>query len=156
VRRLEQRVSKRPDYWAETVVDSLERAAKGDEAAGRPELARSERQHAREVIRRELARIGPDAGALNDLAWFLAKHNLFLPQALQAAERAVALSPREAGILDTLAEVHFRMGHPGQAIALEARVLAMKPRNQVLKDHLARYRNGKQQTRGKTVRGKRR
>jgi hypothetical protein len=150
LRQLEQQESADWGYWAMTVTDSLERAAKRDEAAGQPELARKERQRVGDIMRDEQARKPPSADALNVLAWFCAKHDLFLPEALQAAQRAVALSPNNTNILDTLAELHFRMGHRDQAIAIETRALAMEPMGQDFKDHLARFRIGKQQTRGET------
>src|SRR5207249_1297932 len=113
------------------------------EAAGRPALARKKRLRMDEVLRRELARQPPNAGALNSLAWSCAMYNQELPDALLAAQRAVALSPRDVNNLDTLAEVHFRMGHVDPAIAIETRVLAMNPMMQDFKDHLARYRKRK-------------
>ena len=68
---------------------------------------------------------------------------MFLPEALTAAERAVALSPKETGILDTLAEVHFRMGNAAKAIEVETKALALQPDDNYLKGQIARFKSGK-------------
>ena len=61
-------------------------------------------------------------------------------QILEAAQRAVAFEPENANILDTLAEVHFRLGQVEQAIAVESRALALTPDDAYLKEQLARFR----------------
>ncbi|MFH1143826.1 MAG: DUF1028 domain-containing protein [Candidatus Eisenbacteria bacterium] len=110
-------------------------AAHGDSAG-----ARRERERVGQVMVRALDREIQDAGMLNALAWFAATHDLYLPQAREAARRAVALEPRDANILDTLAEVCFRMGEVEEAIATEARAIEMAPGDDYLKTQLARFR----------------
>jgi tetratricopeptide (TPR) repeat protein len=64
--------------------------------------------------------------AANNLAWIYAEQGSHLSRALEVAERAVELAPRDAGTLDTLGFVHFKRREYTEAIqALEhARVIA--------------------------------
>jgi tetratricopeptide (TPR) repeat protein len=118
--------------------------AKQYEAMGKPELARIERERVGDSLKRALDRQEKDAGMLNGLAWECATHDLFLPQALEAAERAVMLEPRNVDIIDTLAEVHFRMGNADKAIEVETRALQIDANSQYLKDQIERFRKKKQ------------
>src|SRR5687767_1899280 len=93
--------------------------AKEHDATGRPDLARIERERVGESLNRALARGERDASLLNGMAWSLAIHDLYLPDALRAAERAASIEPRDVDILDTLAEVHFRIGNADKAIEVE-------------------------------------
>ena len=63
----------------------------------------------------------------NDLAWLAANLDRDLDKALAHAQRAVELEPQSAGILDTLAEVHFRRGNRAEAVRLAKRCLEMEP-----------------------------
>jgi len=112
------------------------------DAAGRPELAARERERVAEIVRRALARNEGDASMLNGLAWACATHDLFLADALKAADRAAALEPRNVDVLDTLAEVHFRLGNATKAIEVESRASTVDPKSQYLMDQIARFRKG--------------
>jgi len=118
------------------------RYAERYEKAGRKDLARMERERVGEALKRALARGENDASNLNGLAWTCATNDVFLPEALTAAERAVALEPKSSGILDTLAEVHFRMGNAAKAAEVEARALDLEPNDKYLTSQLARFRAG--------------
>ena len=128
---------------AQDLVEAHLRFAESYEKAGRPELARVERERVGEALRRALQRGENDASTLNGLAWITATNNVYLDEALQAAERAVALEPKNTGILDTLAEVHFRRGSTDKAIEVISRALAIAPEEAYLKEQLARFRSGK-------------
>lgn len=110
---------------------------------GRKDLAKTERDRVGEALRRALAGGVNDPSSLNGLAWVCATSDMFLPEALTAAERAVALEPKETGILDTLAEVHFRMGNAAKAIEVETKALALAPSDNYLKEQIARFKSGK-------------
>jgi uncharacterized Ntn-hydrolase superfamily protein len=110
------------------------------EREGRRELAVLERNRVRETIERALARNEKDASMLNGLAWACATRDIFLDEARRAAERAVALEPRNTDILDTLAEVYFRSGDPKRAIEVETRASRIDPKSQYLKDQIERFR----------------
>lgn len=113
------------------------------ESSGRADLARIERERVHQTLVAALARGERDASLLNGLAWSCAEHDLHLPDALRAAERAAALEPRSTDILDTLAEVHFRMGNTARAIDVETRAAAIDPKSVYLRDQIARFKAGK-------------
>lgn len=109
---------------------------------GRHDLAKLEQDRVRETLKRALARNERDASLLNGLAWSCATRGLFLPEALRAAERAAALEPRSADILDTLAEVCYRAGDTARAIEVETRASKIDPKSQYLKDQIERFKRG--------------
>jgi len=111
------------------------------QAAGRADLATRERERVAEILRRALARSERDASMLNGLAWACATHDLYLGDAVKAAERASTIEPRNVDILDTLAEIHFRMGNTTKAIEVESRAATIDPKSQYLKDQIARFRS---------------
>jgi len=120
----------------------MELAAEYD-AAGRADLAARERERVHEILLSALQRSERDASMLNGLAWTCATHGIELADAARAAERAAAIEPRSTDILDTLAEVYYRMGKTKEAIATETRAAAIDPKSQYLKDQIARFKGGK-------------
>jgi len=118
------------------------RYADAYEKAGRKELALMERERVAESLGHALARKDVDASTLNGLAWTCATNNVHLEQALTAAERAAALEPKNAEILDTLAEVHYRSGNVAKAVEVETQALTLSPNDQYLKDQISRFKSG--------------
>jgi uncharacterized Ntn-hydrolase superfamily protein len=112
------------------------------DAAGRPERAKRERERVGETLARALTRGEKDPSVLNGLAWACASNGLFLEEARRAAERAVRAEPRNVDILDTLAEVYFRLGQTKKAIEVETRAAEIDPKSQYLKDQITRFRGG--------------
>ena len=87
-----------------------------------------------------LCRDFPRSGTYhNDLAWLAANLDRDLDKALAHAQLAVELEPQSAGILDTLAEVHFRRGNRNEAVRLAKRCLEMDPDGAHFKKQLARF-----------------
>jgi uncharacterized Ntn-hydrolase superfamily protein len=119
------------------------RYAEAYEKAGRKDLAAMERDRVGQALGRALERTDNDASTLNGLAWVCATNGVHLEEALAAATRAADLEPRSAEILDTLAEVHYRMGQKEQAIEVETRALSLSPDDEYLKGQLARFRSGR-------------
>ena len=113
------------------------------DATGRPDLAVMERERVGESMRRALQRGEKDASLLNGLAWACATHDIYLADAIKAAERAAQLEPRNIDILDTLAEVHFRAGDPAKAIEVESRAAAIDPKSAYLKEQIERFQAGR-------------
>ena len=118
------------------------RYAAAYEKAGRNDAATRERARVGEALGRALSRDEKDASTLNGLAWVCATNDVYLKEALTAAQRAVALEPKNSGILDTLAEVYFRMGDAGKAVETETRALTIEPSDAYLKGQLARFQAG--------------
>jgi Tfp pilus assembly protein PilF len=81
-----------------------------------------------------------DAMNLNNMAWMYCQCDRNLEQALRMSEQAVELIPSSAVYLDTLAEVHFRMGDVGRAIELMRQCVTMDPREDHYRENLNRYR----------------
>jgi tetratricopeptide (TPR) repeat protein len=78
---------------------------------------------------------------MNGFAWFCAKRKFGFDAALPVALKAVELSDRDSGILDTLAELYYAMGDYGNAIKIGEEALSKEPDDQYLKDQLTKYRS---------------
>ena len=111
--------------------------ARGDSAA-----ARRERTFVGDLMYRTLERKVQDAGMLNSLAWFSVINDLYLPQALEAAQRAADLEPENPDILDTLAETYYRMGQAKKAIEVESLAVELAPEDSYLREQIERFRSG--------------
>ncbi|MBD3334994.1 MAG: DUF1028 domain-containing protein [Candidatus Eisenbacteria bacterium] len=130
-------------YEAQGLVQAHLRFADWLESDGRREAARRERERVGQVMVRALETNVRDAGMLNSLAWFAAIHEIYLEDALKAAKRAVRLEPQNTNILDTLAEVYYRLGHRERAIEVESRALQLAPEDEYLEEQLERFRRGR-------------
>jgi hypothetical protein len=75
----------------------------------------------------------------NNLAWLMASCNRELDQALVHATQANQLSPDNTNFIDTLAEVHFRMGQHAKAIELMQTALQLEPDSANLQKQLQRF-----------------
>jgi uncharacterized Ntn-hydrolase superfamily protein len=120
--------------------DAHARIATAYQQAGRRDLAERETRDAVSLIRRALARKPNDPQTLNALAWFLATHDMDLREAERLARRATELAPKDANILDTLAETYFRQGKIQEAIATEEKAIALAPAGEEFRKTLERYR----------------
>jgi tetratricopeptide (TPR) repeat protein len=83
---------------------------------------------------------------LNGLAWLCAECDVRLPQALQWSQEAVGELPQNSAVMDTLAEVNFRMGRADQAVALETQALKWTPGDPFMTRQLQRFRAALQPT----------
>jgi tetratricopeptide (TPR) repeat protein len=66
---------------------------------------------------------------LNNTAWLCARSQRRLDDALDLAQKALALAPSEAAYYDTLAEVHFQRGDRDAAVAAAKKALELAPGN---------------------------
>jgi tetratricopeptide (TPR) repeat protein len=82
----------------------------------------------------------------NALAWVAARCRRQLDQALEHANKAVEISPDNAGFLDTLAEVHFQRGEKDQAIPLMKKCVELEPRTEYFRKQLTRFEAGDPKT----------
>jgi hypothetical protein len=82
------------------------------------------------------------AWAHNSAAWLSACCRRNLDAALAHAEQAVKLAPDNAGHLDTLAEVHFQLGHKDKAVELQKKVIQMEPKKAYFRQQLKRLEAG--------------
>lgn len=118
------------------------RYAEAYEKAGKKALAQIERERVAESLSHALARKDVDASTLNGLAWTCATNGVHLEVARQAAERAVALEPKNAEILDTLAEVHYRSGNAAKAVEVETQALSLAPSDPYIQSQISRFKSG--------------
>ncbi len=115
-----------------------------------PELERlGRKKEAAEVFDRaaaayeKLCRDHPNcAWAHNSAAWLAACCRRNLEKGLAHAEKAVQLAPDSAGHLDTLAEVHFQLGHKDKAVELQKKVIRMEPNKVYFQLQLKRLEAG--------------
>jgi tetratricopeptide (TPR) repeat protein len=78
----------------------------------------------------------------NGAAWLSACCRRNLESAEQHALKAVELAPGNAGILDTLAEVEFQLGHKDKAIAAQKKAVALEPNRAYFRKQLKRIEAG--------------
>ncbi len=117
------------------------RYAKEYRAADREHLAEREMRRVSQILDGALEREETSAGTLNSLAWFLATNNSHLDRALEAARRAASLEPESFEILDTLAEVYFRLGRYDEAVATGTKALTLSRDDEYLKGQIRRFRD---------------
>ncbi|UCF79222.1 MAG: DUF1028 domain-containing protein [Candidatus Eiseniibacteriota bacterium] len=103
------------------------------------EAAALELKRVGETLVSTLERDDVDAGSLNALAWFCATADMYLEESLEAALRAVKLEPENTAILDTLAEVLFRLGRAKEAIEVIDRAIAIDSDDEYLKGQRKRF-----------------
>jgi tetratricopeptide (TPR) repeat protein len=101
--------------WARPLIN------RGNVQAGMAEWRKAERSY-RQALRREPGH----AEAMNNLAWVLLQAGKS-DQALQWAEKAVAVEPGEPTFFDTLADIHLSRGEPAAALASIDMGLALSP-----------------------------
>ncbi len=80
-----------------------------------------------------------NAGFLNDYAWHFAEEGIHLNRALVAAKRAVLLSKNKPGILDTLAEVYYKMGNRKRALETIEKAIIQKPASKYYKGQKEKF-----------------
>jgi tetratricopeptide (TPR) repeat protein len=118
-----------------TAVPELERLGRKKEAAEVFDRAAA--------VYEKLCRDYPNcAWAHNSAAWLSACCRRNLEPALAHAEKAVKLAPGVAGHLDTLAEVHFQLGHKEKAVELQKKVMQMEPNKAYFRLQLKRLEAG--------------
>ncbi len=78
----------------------------------------------------------------NTLAWLCACCRRQLDKGLEHADKAVQLSPGNAGLMDTLAEVHFQRGDKAKAIALMKKCVELEPKSAYFRKQLQRLEAG--------------
>jgi hypothetical protein len=80
------------------------------------------------------------ATRLNGLAWMSARCDQRLKEALEMAGQAVALEPDNAALIDTLAEVNYRLGNPRESARLEALALRLRPEDEFMSGQIQKFR----------------
>jgi len=86
-----------------------------------------------------------DSGAMNSFAWFCASRQVGLDAALPIALKAVEVSERSPGILDTLAELYYARGEYDKAIEIGKEALSSDPEDQYFKDQVEKFQAAKEE-----------
>lgn len=105
----------------------------GDRAIGKSDWQQSA-HYFQEVIKRD----PQNTVGLNNMAWVL-KNAGKLGPALEYAERANTLLPRQPAFMDTLAEIHAAAGRLGKAIDIQKEAVLAGPDMHLHRLHLAKY-----------------
>lgn len=83
---------------------------------------------------------------LNTIAWFCAECDEHLPEAVLWSQQSVSELPQNSAVLDTLAEVNFKLGHADKAVAMETQALKWTPGDPFMTGQLRRFQAGLQPT----------
>ncbi|HKB03882.1 MAG TPA: hypothetical protein VKD90_16790 [Gemmataceae bacterium] len=109
------------------------------ERAGRKKEADEIYAQIKSAFAGAIGEYGSSAELRNGLAWTMVNCARDLDEAQKHAERAVELSPRAAGYIDTLAEIHFRKKDRAKALELMKKCAALEPTNPYFRKQLERF-----------------
>lgn len=80
------------------------------------------------------------ANVLNNVAWNLASRGLRPQEALEMALEAIELMPRDANIMDTVAEAYYANGDYQRAVEWEQRALDLQPDYEFFLQQMEKFR----------------
>lgn len=86
-----------------------------------------------------------DAVMLNSFAWWCFENEVDLDEAYKLALKGASLSTEDkekANILDTAAEIAFKLGKVDEAVEHETEAVRLNPENEAFKETLARFEAG--------------
>ncbi len=131
--------------WAdENLLDARLRSIEGFNRLRKFDVAREELKRIVALLNEELRRKPDDPETLRRIASVLAENEIDRDRALELAKRAATLAPNSPGILSTLAECHYRLGHFDEAIAIASRLVEMAPANDLYWRQLRTYKEAQQ------------
>ena len=141
-------VLKWPERAEEAYVQVLDIEPKNDNEAGiqartHGELGnvyyeRKNYERAEEFYKKALEINPLDDSSLNNLAWIYAIQGIHLREGIRLSQRSLRLRPHTPSYLDTLAELHYRMGNTERAIFIIRQAIALDPDNPEMRAHLHR------------------
>ncbi|MFA6560313.1 MAG: hypothetical protein WCV00_00210 [Verrucomicrobiia bacterium] len=114
------------------LVELLRKRGAAQEAA---ELVKNSSEH----YRARIAEQPDDAEGYNNLAWLLANTETSLDEARKFSQKSLEIQPDTAAYLDTLAEVHLRLGQPVRAVELQKQAIELEPESLDLTDRLKKF-----------------
>ena len=79
---------------------------------------------------------------LNTAAWFATRSMRELDAARQLVSKALAMNPRQAAYLDTMAEYHFARGRRAEALEWAAKAVDAAPEDTLIRRQYERFRSG--------------
>ncbi len=112
--------------------DALKPLAKAYLESGKPKDVRA-------TLDRLIATETEKAKPYNVYAWFCFQNKFDLARGVEVAKKGLAIEPGNAGLWDTLAELHFEMGNSKEAVAAIEKAIAIEPGDGYFKEQLARF-----------------
>ena len=100
------------------------------------------------IHREMLEKFSDDSGVLNSYAWRMAELEINLEDALVKVQKAIVLTindPSQANIIDTEAEIYWKLKRFDDAINSIDRALSMDPDNQYFRDQKEKFLESKNQ-----------
>lgn len=137
-------LSKEPDKGIEILSNIVESAKKDASESAFEELVRyfkkTENYDSLVMIyKKVLPKKQDDVSFLNSFAWTMAEINKSLDEALEAAKKASTLSNEDPQILDTLAEVYFKMGDLKSALKTIDKAIGKEPNDEYYKKQKEKF-----------------
>jgi len=127
--------------WKRTfLIDAHGRIGDRLKKEGKNKLAELEYSRALEIMDEALKESPNDPDLLNNIAWFMGLRDIRLEEAKKLIDKAMALRPDDANILDTGALIYYKLGDKKKAIELEERALKLDPKNEYFRKMLMKYR----------------
>lgn len=80
-----------------------------------------------------------EANLYNNLAWLLANADRELEEARRLSQKSLELAPDSAAYLDTLAEIHLRLGQPARAVEFQKQAVELEPESLDLAERLKKF-----------------
>lgn len=80
-----------------------------------------------------------EANLYNNLAWLLANTGRQFDEARQFSQKSLELAPDSAAYLDTLAEIHLRLGQPARAVEFQKQAVELEPESLDLAARLKKF-----------------
>lgn len=114
------------------LVELLRKRGAAQEAA---ELVKASSEH----YRARIAEQPDDAEGYNNLAWLLANTDTSLDEARKLSNKSLEIQPDTAAYLDTLAEVHLRLGQPARAVEFQKQAIELEPESLDLTERLKKF-----------------
>jgi len=95
-----------------------------------------------ELLLRSIDENPRHAASYNDLAWIYAEEGENLDEALHLINRALEIDPGRFQMLDTKAEILYKMGRIEEAVAIEEGLVERLPDNKYAREQLKKFRKG--------------
>ena len=92
-----------------------------------------------EFYRARIAEQPDDSEGYNNLAWLLANTDTSLEEARKLSQKSLEIQPNTAAYLDTLAEIHLRLGKSAQAVEFQKQAIELEPESLDLVERLKKF-----------------
>lgn len=98
-----------------------------------------------DVFHKVVAARPEDSTILSEYAWYCAGEGIELDKALASAQKAVQLKKDDPELLDTLAEVYFKMGKKQDAVSTIEKAIQLNPDESYFKTQKEKFLKGEEE-----------